>query len=494
MIYKILHVIFLIMFSLFLWGRGAYAQIDWGKIDKIYNKTNIDEAKKYQFLTYLFYQNRYYISSLYFAEKHMLLVDSIEPKFEKVLENLYLKAGDDSFANMELGKIVGLKSPTLSVALGLELFKRKNYKDAYEILKQIPMGHKFSPESEMALGTIANLQNKDDIAFTHYDRCQKVAQKYEKKSLFEKSRRYYAIIRETCLIHSARVKYKKEELLQAMAVYESIPKRSYLWPYILLEKAWGHYNQNNFNKTLGLLVTYKSPLLKNYFLPEAEVLTALAYFRLCLWKDSMEVVNRFYNFYRPQSDSLISELNKHKNEPEYFLQLALSGEGALKKENIYIQQLITTSKKKIKYSLDITSLKMAQGELEKISKEKKSPLILDLQKNLEKMVYLKKSGIEYFLREEIYNFVNEIHRFAYEMFNIKLEIMSKQRTLVYNDKELVSDRSRGDWSNLQTSADDDFWSFNGAFWADELGDYSFGLKSNCEIVESESAPASRRRR
>jgi hypothetical protein len=31
-----------------------------------------------------------------------------------------------------------------------------------------------------------------------------------------------------------------------------------------------------------------------------------------------------------------------------------------------------------------------------------------------------------------------------------------------------------------------FWNFHGAFWADELGDYSLGLKSNCKTLKSEN--------
>jgi hypothetical protein len=73
---------------------------------------------------------------------------------------------------------------------------------------------------------------------------------------------------------------------------------------------------------------------------------------------------------------------------------------------------------------------------------------------------------------------------SYEMFNIKLEIMSKKRDLVYSSKKLISDRGRGSFDNVKRSSEQHFWTFDGAFWADELGEYSFGLKSNCETVEN----------
>jgi len=68
------------------------------------------------------------------------------------------------------------------------------------------------------------------------------------------------------------------------------------------------------------------------------------------------------------------------------------------------------------------------------------------------------------------------------MFNIKLEISSLKRDLVYSNKELVSDRSRGSLENVKRTDRQHFFTFNGEFWGDELGEYSFGLKSNCQRV------------
>jgi hypothetical protein len=68
------------------------------------------------------------------------------------------------------------------------------------------------------------------------------------------------------------------------------------------------------------------------------------------------------------------------------------------------------------------------------------------------------------------------------MFNVKLEVISKKKDLVYSNKKLISNRARGSYENVQRDSKEFFFSFNGAFWADELGDYSFGLKSNCKKV------------
>src|SRR5690606_30518828 len=114
--------------------------------------------------------------------------------------------------------------------------------------------------------------------------CLKSAEKNEKNAENEKIKRYYRMAYEICLVNKARNLYKTGEYDAALEAYGKIPKVSYKWPYILLEKAWVYYHKGDFNRALGQLLAYKSPLMDTYFFPEAEYLAALAYFRLCLYE------------------------------------------------------------------------------------------------------------------------------------------------------------------------------------------------------------------
>ena len=67
------------------------------------------------------------------------------------------------------------------------------------------------------------------------------------------------------------------------------------------------------------------------------------------------------------------------------------------------------------------------------------------------------------------------------MFNLKLELLSKKRDEIYNAKALAeAPRARGSDANVNRKSNQYFFDFNGSFWADELGDYSFGLQSSCK--------------
>src|SRR5690606_2323747 len=122
---------------------------------------------------------------------------------------------------------------------------------------------------------------------------------------------------------------------------EKVPKTSYIWPYILLEKAWAHYHLENYNRALGILMTYNSPLLESYFMPEAEVLKALSYYKLCLYDDADVVIQRYYDVYKERSASLLKVIRNGENNPFYYFNLMFSPIAESEKKNPFIRNLVT---------------------------------------------------------------------------------------------------------------------------------------------------------
>jgi hypothetical protein len=120
------------------------------------------------------------------------------------------------------------------------------------------------------------------------------------------------------------------------------------------------------------------------------------------------------------------------------------------------------------------------------SKKKKDPLTTLLISEVKKMQSWRTKHLNHYIKKQMFSFINEIHRYSYEQFNIRLEIMALKRELVYDNKKLISNRSRGSLDNVTRTQKQHFYDFMGEFWADELGDYSFGLKSNCKKVKNKN--------
>ncbi|MDO9183524.1 MAG: hypothetical protein Q7U04_14005 [Bacteriovorax sp.] len=429
----------------------------------------------------------FYFSAIPYINTYLDESNQIDAQLENDIETLVIKTGTMAVLNLEEKKLEKYSIPSISLILGTRLFNKEQYEKAYEILSRIPETHKFSIEANLMKGTIRNLQRKHIEALNLYSLCTQKAAAQENAANGEKLKRYYTYLRENCIIRTARVKIEDKKFDEALELYEQIDKRSYKWPYILMDKAWANYYLKDYNRAIGLTVTYKSPLLESYFFPEAEVLTALSYYNLCLWDDSLKVVDHFYEYYQPKADALKDILAKNKKSDTYFLDLYYADSKTRENLNPFIRNLITQTRKQVKFSLDLASLKAAKDELALIKKLKnKNDFTNGLEANLDSTIAFISAKINYYIKKEIFSFINEIHKHSYSMFNLKLELLSKKRDEIYNTKlDTKVDRDRGSENNVNRKVTQYFFDFNGSFWADELGDYSFGLKSQCTGANKE---------
>ena len=102
-----------------------------------------------------------------------------------------------------------------------------------------------------------------------------------------------------------------------------------------------------------------------------------------------------------------------------------------------------------------------------------------LEAKLNETIKFISAKMNYYIKKEIYQFITDIHRHSYSMFNLKLELLSQKRNQIYRPADKNA-RSRGEEQNIKRNINQYFFDFNGSFWADELGDYSFGLASSCK--------------
>ena len=429
-------------------------------------------------------EGQYYFSAIPYINNYLEANSDIDAELEADIETLVLKTGTMAVLNLDEKRLEGFNIPSISLILGTRLFNKDQNAKAYEILSRIPETHQFSAEAALIKGTIRNLERKNIEALNLYDQCIKKSVSLESSLKGDKLKRYYDYLKETCIIRTARIKIEEKKYSEALETYEQIDKRSYKWPYILMDQAWAHYYLKDYNRALGLTTTYKSPLLESYFFPEAEVLMALSYYNLCLWDDSLKVVDHFYDVYQPKAQALKDILGKNKNSNTYFLDLYYADPEARGNLNPFIRNLITQTRKQVKFNLDLASLKAAKDELALLKRLKnKNDFTEILEANMDSTIGFISAKINYYIKKEIFTFINEIHKHSFSMFNLKLELLSKKRDEIYNAKALAAtDRNRGSDVNVKRKTSQYYFDFNGSFWADELGDYSFGLQSACKDV------------
>ncbi len=484
---------FKILFSIFLLTNTFLSFASIKESIAIYNNSKLTSLEKNRKIAFELTKDRFYFSATTFAKEYLAETSSIDAEFEETLQFLLFTTGMDSFANLDLEALKNLNSPTINLIISYKLFNKKNYQNAQKYLQLIPTKHIFKPEAEFLEGVILDLDNKLDQAISKYKHCKTIAKKWSGNAYTKEQGMFFNKLSDSCTIHMARTYYKRRDYKTALKIYKTIPKRNYQWPYLLIEQAWTNYYLGDYNRALGLLVTYKSPLLSSYFLPGADVLSALSYHKLCLWNDTALLIDKYQTEYGPKSEALQKQLESQKNSDNYFFNL-ITRELSANEKDLYINKLVLQISKKIKFQTEYTAYKKAMVELKFVSTKTNSAFFKFLKERLTDEVTFRKVNLNYYIKRYLFQFINDVHKYSYEMFSIKIDVMSKRRDLVYEDKKLISDRSRGSFENLNRETKQYFWDFRGEFFADELGDYSFGLKSNCTEVDNEEASTRRRRR
>lgn len=422
--------------------------------------------------SYKQYKSLNYFSALETIAK-MYRFQTPDQNTQNYLERLVQYTGTHYFNTYNDIELRKMNIPTTDLIMAKRNLYLRKFKYVHKRLKRMPKGHRLFAESLMVRATAYYLNKDMNKAVDFFDKCAVKAKEWE-DSTENKTKKYFAVIKESCIIDIARTHFKNGDFEKAILHYEAIPKASIKWPYILLEKAWSYYYLGKHNKSLGLLITYDSPLLESYFMPEAEVLKAMNYYQMCLYEDALLVIQNYYNTYKPRSVALKKVIRSKSRKDLAFYQMMFSPISKSEKENRFLRNLITQMSKRIKYNLDINSLYEINKEIFRDHKDANMKMLLKMQRDL-------KEQINHYVKVSMFKFVNEIHKLSESMFNLKLEVLAKQRDLVYKSRDIRASRSRGNVKNLDMSKYQEFWSFNNAFWADELGEYTFALNNNCKV-------------
>lgn len=457
-------------------------------IISIFNLLAIAKSTKdYETETLRLLKNKLPIAAAIESKNAVLKSKRVLPgSYSDLTEKILKESGPVIFNELNLKQLQKFNNSSFNFLIGAKLYEAKNYKAAEKILKKIKLGHRYYAEKLLFEGAALLEQERIEEAEKIFFSCSVIAEDMMSNEDNKKVLNYLTIIKDRCFINLARVKFEQAKYEDAIKYYSEISKESFLWPYTLIEKAWAYYQIENYNRALGLLVTYKSPLLTSYFFPETEFLTTLSYNRLCLWDDALTVIKNYHNKYKTQSEVLKNILQTNKKNKNFFYEVYISKDHELEKKYSFVKNIKTHLGKKIRLNLNLLILQRISSEKEIINQSQgKLTVSKEIHRGYKNAENIAKRNINRIVKAYLYNYVNEIHKLSYQMFNINLDIVSDKRNLLYVNKSLVSDRARGSFENVDRKINEFFYTFDGPFWADELGDYSFGLKSNCQQIEKE---------
>ncbi len=347
-------------------------------------------------------------------------------------------------------------------------------------------------------GTAYGILGRDSEALRDFRACADRANEYRDaigEEGFEDARkariaREAEDLRARCQAGEARVLYQQDKFAEADRAYDRIPKASFVWPDTLFEQAWNAFGRQEYNRALGRLVSYKSPALQFVFNSEVDVLRAQTFLALCLYADANDVVNEFNAKYAKVGEDVKRFVEASSSDLGGFYSLgrdALRGSLHTRSDfhrmanrfvrGPYFQNLVAAEAALGRERAAIRGFDSAQPGVTHRQGEG-FPGFLDQvlawrQRSIRFLggAYVKNSLIDYHSV-----LISDFEKMAF----IKLEMLGRAKEALMNPNatRASGERSRG---SVEPSRRDDqyYWSFNGEFWNDELGDYVFGLESEC---------------
>ncbi|GEM_PF-1168419 len=404
---------------------------------------------------------------------------SLDGEMEIALDKLLTVTGVHPFENLPEKILNRSRSINIRYILAKKLFKKERYQEALGQLGNLDSDHPNYPFSSHLKASILSVLGNHAAAEIEFKDCVRgsLREKSDTKSLLRQ--RQLQINHDYCVAGIARNSFAVKNYDKSDLSYLDIPKSSYIWPEILFEEAWNSYYQRSYNRTLGKLVSYNAPVFDFIFNPEIDVLKALTYMRMCLFEDAKKTVDTFYSSLLNPSRKLRTFLLSKGKDYSYFYQIVSDHEQGKPLSFDLLDTLIKAYRKDMAYHEMKGSLTEALVEYKRVTELPRSTFRSNLMRNIKQTVSDYRRYIGLGARAYLVKTYADLFISFQDMSYIKLEVLAQRKERLYRTDAVVG-KKRGDIQYIKRNEKQYFWDFNGEFWADELGDYVFALRSECE--------------
>ena len=469
--------------SLILLSIGMNAHASFQAATRIFENGDINS---YPQLVSELIEEKMFFSSIPFLKEYLTTTSKVnDAAVDKIVDQLINEVGVKQFEVLPLSILEKSSAPTIRYILARKAFRKGKYDQALKFLdKNIEDSNPVKPFALLLEGSIYAVSKREDKAIAAFKECVSISETQINKAKYHnKDRlRQLKISRDYCVVGIPRALFSMRKYDASNLSYIDLEKSSYIWPEILFEEAWNSFYLKDYNRTLGKLVTYKAPVFNYIFNPEIEVLKALSFMELCLWQDSKNAVEAFYSKYEKDNESYRKYIETTgKDYKQYYSLVKEHSEGKIR-NNVILNKALTSIARDPAYLELYNSFNDGREEIERMKLVGNEKLRSVLNDNLRESLSMQRNLIGSYVRGQLQLFAAQIIKAFEDMSYIKLEILSKRKTELYENISTNSDgvRARGNIAHIKRTDKQYFWTFNGEFWADELGDYVFSLKSECK--------------
>jgi tetratricopeptide (TPR) repeat protein len=300
-------------------------------------------------------------------------------------------------------------------------------------------------------------------------------------------------LRELAFLQLARIHYQHRQNRYAIFYYGKMPWGGERWLEGLWEASYAHYRIGDYEKTLGNLLTLQSPYFGDEYFPESYVLKAIVYYENCRYPEARQVLEQFSRIYDPVYEELV-RVTAGRRTPDGDWELVRDAgrrPGAARKiakvalSDLNVRRLaesIAEMEREADVGLGRRRPEFRDSALGKELAERlrtdRAALVAEAGARARAKLELERDGLRQLLAQAL---------------RIQIEVSRKEREALEGSLatggqvEVVRDLK---YSHA-VSDEHLYWPYQGEFWRDELGTYSYTLTKGCKDRLPRSRTAAR---
>ena len=400
------------------------------------------------------------------------------------------KLGDETLLNYAIQRIDVNSVPTqnrdmLYYRMGEIKQKSGLYSEATQLYSKVGTQSRYYLNALYNMGLSQAEANQTDLALSTF---QKLLNNRSTASITDSNK-------VAAQMAIARTLYQKKDWEGSTEAYAKIPRDHILWHDSIFERSWAMLRAARFRSALSNFQSLHSSYYDTFYIPETLLLRSIVYLYICKYDEMEKVLTLFDKQYGPveasiqnfintksAAESYFQELNKVykiKNSedadanPENSTQVSyrairhIADEGNVRRSFSYIRKLLE-ERKLIEANPQIKSSGIGAYSLKLLVNRTKSAKAStgDMVKaHLQNMLV------------ELKDLKEQTSLIRYEMINGKKESL-KKRIAGKDLGEVQVDEKRDRSFYVENGFE--YYPFQGEYWLDEVGNYHYLGKQNCE--------------
>jgi tetratricopeptide (TPR) repeat protein len=291
-------------------------------------------------------------------------------------------------------------------------------------------------------------------------------------------------LRELAFLQLARIHYQNRQNRYAIFYYGKMPWGGERWLEGLWEASYAHYRIGDYEKTLGNLITLQSPYFRDEYFPESYVLKAIVYYENCRYPEARQVLDQFSRTYEPVYDQLV-KITASQRPPAGYYELvrdAAKAPGGGPMRKIMRVAMSDQTVRKLSESIGDVEREMDTGIGDRRAEFRGSPLVKDLLDKLKasRGSMMEEAGAR--TRAKLEYERDGLRQLLAQALRIQIEVSRKEREALEGSlaKGSQVDVVRDLKYSHAVSDEHLYWPYEGEFWRDELGTYSYTLTKGCK--------------